>query len=958
LLPLITAVFAVAAVCPWLLHRGGRRMFLPIALVPLAGTVWVAAQGPAVLDGEPIVQVYDWVPTLGMELAFTMGALQWVMALVVLGVGAIVLAYCTWYFRDSSLGVPRFAGVLVAFVAAMLGLVLADDLLILYVFWELTTVFSFLLIGHDPARRASRQAAIQALIVTTLGGLAMLVGAIILGQSAGTYRISEILDAPPGGTAIVVAVHLMLVGAVSKSAQVPFQFWLPSAMAAPTPVSAYLHAASMVKAGVYLVAVLAPAFAGVAGWRPVLLTLGLATMLLGGWRALRQYDLKLLLAYGTVSQLGFLMLVLGVGTRSAMLAGLALLLSHVLFKATLFLTVGIIDRSTGTRDLRILTGLGRRMPVLAIAATLAAASMAGVPPLLGYVAKESVLLALLDVAHDGDGTGLGSLAGWILVIGVVLGSILTAAYAARFVWGAFADRDTPTLDLAAPTRGFVAGPVLLGLLCLVAGFLGGPLTEALRGQAEQLPPGAHEPELALWHGLGVPLLLTVVSVLGGAALFLARRSVEFAQGVFAHDFSLERAYRQGMRLLDRAAIEVTSRVQRGSAPIYLGTIGVVFVVIPGGAALLTSRDDLRVTAWDTPAQAVVGAVILVAAVLTVRSRRRIRAIILVGATGYGTATLFVLHGAPDLALTQALVETLTVVVFVLALRRLPQFFTDRPLSRQRYWRLALAVGVGVVTAGILLVAGAARVAEPVSVRLPTVALDFGGGSNIVNVILVDTRAWDTFGEITVLVAAATGVASLAFLNTRGAEIRRVHQIPYPEGVTKLPARPGRRPWLPASRTLPPDKRSIIFEVITRIIFHTLVVISIYLLLAGHNDPGGGFAAGMTTGLALVFRYLAGGRYELNEAAPIDAGRLIGGGLAIAALAAVLPVLFGGRVLQSAIVDLHLPLIGELHLVSSVLFDVGVYLVVVGLVLDLLRALGSHIDREILREERQTAEATT
>jgi multicomponent Na+:H+ antiporter subunit A len=257
-----------------------------------------------------------------------------------------------------------------------------------------------------------------------------------------------------------------------------------------------------------------------------------------------------------------------------------------------------------------------------------------------------------------------------------------------------------------------------------------------------------------------------------------------------------------------------------------------------------------------------------------------------------------------------------------------------------------------VTAGFLLVAGAARTADPVSLALPKEALEFGGGGNIVNVILVDTRAWDTLGELAVLVAAATGVASLVYVNARGADIRRVHDIPYPAGVEKVATAPGRRAWLPGSRTLPPDKRSIIFEVIVRLLFHTLVVISIYLLLVGHNEPGGGFAAGMTTGLALVVRYLAGGRYELDEAAPVDAGRLIGGGLAVAALAALLPMAFGGVVLQSAVIDLHLPLLGDLHLVSSVLFDVGVYLVVVGLVLDLLRALGSHIDRDIQRAMRE------
>ena len=345
---LIVAVhLAAALVAPLLARAWGRRAFLALALVPAATLGWVLSQTGTARTGPGLVQTTSWVPSLGLELSFRLAALQWLLAVVVVGVGALVLAYCASYFADDDPTIGRFSGLLLAFVGVMLGLVLADDLLLVYVFWELTTVLSFLLIGHDPTRRAARQAAAQALVVTTFGGLAMLVGFLLLARQSGTFRISEILADPPGGTVVTVAVLLVLVGAATKSALVPFHFWLPAAMAAPTPVSAYLHAASMVKAGVYLVALLAPAFAGVPGWRGGLLGLGLATMLLGGWRALRQFDVKLLLAYGTVSQLGFLLVVLGVGTRSAALAGLGLLLAHALFKGALFLVVGIVDHSTG-----------------------------------------------------------------------------------------------------------------------------------------------------------------------------------------------------------------------------------------------------------------------------------------------------------------------------------------------------------------------------------------------------------------------------------------------------------------------------------------------------------------------------------------------------------------------------------------------------------------------------------
>jgi multicomponent Na+:H+ antiporter subunit A len=359
-----------------------------------------------------------------------------------------------------------------------------------------------------------------------------------------------------------------------------------------------------------------------------------------------------------------------------------------------------------------------------------------------------------------------------------------------------------------------------------------------------------------------------------------------------------------------------------------------------------------VVAWDLPAQALVGGVIVLGAVLTARSRRRLKAVIMLGVTGYGTATLYVLHGAPDLGLTQTLVETVSLVVFVLALRRLPEYFTDRPFTRRRYWQIAIGTLTAVAVAGLMFAATGARTATPVSAGLPEPVRTFGGGHNIVNVTLVDVRAWDTMGELAVLVAAATGVASLIFIRRSQVVIRRVSDLPRDDVRSEATT----ATWLSGGRTLPPERRSVIFEVITRLVFHTIVVFSIYLLFAGHNHPGGGFAAGLVTGLALVIRYLAGGRYELDEAAPIQAGTLLGLGLFVATGAGLLPLAFGGAVLQSAIVDLHLPLLGDVHLVTSLLFDIGVYFVVVGLMLDLVRSFGSGVDRQILTDEREAADA--
>jgi len=955
MLALVLAHFVAAAIAPALLRNVGRRAFLVLALVPAAACGWAVAQTGSVAHGTVHSQVVSWVPVLRLDLAFAMGSLQWVMMPLVTGIGALVLVYCAWYFPDDEPGLPSFAGHFLAFAGAMLGLVLSDDLLVLYVFWELTTVFSYLLIGHDPTKRSSRAAGTQALIVTTFGGLAMLVGILMIGVQAGTYRITEVLANPPSGTAITVAVALLLIGAVSKSALVPFHFWLPGAMAAPTPVSAYLHAAAMVKAGVYLVALLAPAFSGVPGWRGLLLSLGLVTMLVGGWRSLRQLDIKLLLAYGTVSQLGFLLLIASVGTRAAALAGLAMLVAHALFKATLFLVVGIIDRATGTRDLRKLSGVGRSAPILAATALLAGASMAGLPPLFGFVAKESVYEGLIGVAHDGDGTGLGPLAGWVVLLGVVLGSALTVAYTARFLWGALATKSRARPSEVSPIpAGFLAAPALLAVLSLALGFLSGPVNTVLAPHADRSRLGEHHAELALWHGLGLALLLSLVSLGLGLLLFWRKATFATLQSLLAQTWSAERGYLDLVRRLDRTAVEVTGLTQRGSVATYLSVILVVVVLLPGSAMLGAFGGARDLVAWDSPGQLVVAVVIVVAAVLTARSRRRLKAVVMVGVTGYGTATLFLLHGAPDLALTQVLVETVSLVVFVLVLRRLPAYFTDRPLTRRRYWRVAIGALVGAAVAGFMVVSTGARTATPVSAAYPEEAVRFGGGRNIVNVTLVDIRAWDTMGEIAVLVAAATGVASLIFIRSRTTTITRLG------GITARGPKPARPVWLPGGRTLAPERRSIIFEVVTRLVFHTIVVFSLFLLFSGHNDPGGGFAAGLVTGLALTVRYLAGGRYELDEAAPVDAGALMGMGLFVATGSGLAPLAFGGTVLQSALLDLHLPLLGEFHLVTSVFFDVGVYLVVVGLLLDLLRSLGSGIDRHVLAEEshRRDSEVTT
>ncbi|MDR7384137.1 Na+/H+ antiporter subunit A [Promicromonospora iranensis] len=970
-------VLALAA--PALVAALGRRAFWLLALGPAAATIYALSRTTAVLEGRTPTEHLQWIPALGLAIDLRLDLLSWVMLLVVGGVGTLVMLYCSAYFSREARGLGRFSGFLVAFAGTMTGLVLADDLLLLFVFWELTTVFSYLLIGHHTDRTASRRAAMQALIVTTAGGLAMLVGLVVLGVTAGTWSLSAVIADPPSGPAVTVAVVCLLAGAATKSALVPTHFWLPAAMAAPTPVSAYLHAAAMVKAGIYLIARFAPAFSDLAAWRTVVLVLGGATLLLGGYRALRQHDLKLVLAFGTVSQLGLLTLLLGYGTRATALAGLALLGAHALFKASLFLVVGVVDAAAGTRDLRKLAGVGRRLPVTALAATLATASMIGLPPFAGYVAKEAALAAW---AHDGDPLGM------IMIVVVAVGSALTVAYGLRFLWGAFKPR-LPATASAVPGEGpgqgpgeapevahpqpfsMVAPPLVLAVLGLAVALVPQVGEELLGPYASTYPVG--DPgHLTLWDGLTPVLAVTAAVLLLGVLMFWQHDRVERLQAALWTPDGADLAYRRLMRSLDRFASDVTAGTQRGSLPFYLGVILVTLAVGPGVALAVglvgdTGADALPVAAdaagrgdvlhlgpfamvpWDRPAQLVVVLVVVVAAVLTARARRRLKAVFLMGVAGYGNAVLFLLHGAPDLALTQVLCETLTLVVMVLVLRRLPPYFSDRPLAASRWVRLAIGVLTGLVVMMFVAAAPLVRVHLPVSVDFPEEAETFGGGHNIVNVTLVDIRAWDTVGEISVLLVAATGVASLVFLRQRSGNLLRLDPTGDDESGER-PARAGGRQvrpgtWLLAGPTLDPQKRSVLFEVLTRALFHPMLLFALFLLFSGHNSPGGGFAAGLVAGLALTVRYLAGGRYELGEAAPVHPGLVLGTGLFLSAGVGLVALLAGQAALESTIIDLHLPVLGHVHLVTSLFFDVGVFLVVIGLVIDILRTFGAELDRQ-------------
>jgi multicomponent Na+:H+ antiporter subunit A len=947
MLAILIAFGAISLVLPSVSRILGRRVFLVAAVVPTVAFVHALLLSSAVLDGGQVAEVVPWIPQLGLAVAVRLDTLSWVLALVVAGVGALVLVYCWRYFADDEDHLGRFAATLLAFAGAMYGLVVADDVYLLFIFWEATSVLSYLLIGHYTGRKASRGAALQALLVTTFGGLVMLVGFVLLAVDTGTTRISEIVAAAPDGALVTTAIMLVLVGAMSKSAIVPFHFWLPAAMAAPTPVSAYLHAAAMVKAGIYLVARLAPGFADIPGWQAVVVGFGVLTMLFGAWTALRQTDLKLVLAYGTVSQLGFLLVVVGYGTRDSALAGLALLLAHALYKSTLFLVVGVVDHRAGTRDLRKLSGLGRAAPVLAVVAALALVSMVGLPPALGFVAKEAVFTALLADASAGHALG------WVALVGVALGSVLTVAYSARFFWGAFWRK--PGVETVRPSHdsaAFVLSPALLALSGVVLGLAASLVDTTLTGYAHTIPADGESYHLALWHGLEPALGISAATIVLGALVFLWRGRTTATADASAS--AATAAYSGVLRVIDRTAARTTSLTQRGSLPFYLGVILLVFVGAVGTALALNRTWPSDLKFWDFPAQAAIGVVMIIAALAATRATKRFQAVVLVGVTGYGMAGFFALQGAPDLALTQILVEIVTLVAFVLVLRRLPARLGVKNGSGNRIVRAVIAISAALVMGTVAVVALGARTALPISLEWPDLAYNQGHGRNVVNVALVDLRGWDTMGELSVIIVAATGVASLIFISGRTDNLPRV---PVREAKRTIRAQrasadvaqasgdDARTSWLLAGRTLAAGNRSILLEVVVRLIFHPVIIVSIYLLFAGHNLPGGGFAGGLVAGMALVARYLAGGRHELGAAAPIDAGKLLGAGLALAVGTALVPILFGQSALQSSFFEGEVWLFGHVEFVTSTIFDVGVYLVVVGLTLDVLRSLGAEVDRQ-------------
>lgn len=727
-----------------------------IALLPLGLFLYFSSLLPQLVDGEVFTASYEWVPTLDVSLAFYLDGLSLVFILLITGIGAVVVMYAGAYLADDP-QLDVFYMYILVFMASMLGVVLADNLITLFVFWELTSISSYLLIGYKHEKAASRTAALQALLVTGSGGLALLAGLIVLGTIAGDYQISALAasaDQIQADSLYAGALVLILLGAFTKSAQFPFHFWLPGAMEAPTPVSAYLHSATMVKAGVYLLARLQPALGGTAEWITLVTGVGALTLLVGAFLSWQQRDLKRILAYSTVGALGMLVMLLGIDNELAAKGAIVLLIAHSLYKGALFLVAGIIDHETGTRDVMLLGGLARKMPVTALAAILAASSMAGLPPLLGFISKEVLYEATLEM------DSLAWLVTGVALVGNVFMVAASGLVAIRPFFGA--EGHPPKRPHEAPLAMWI-GPLLLGILGLAAGALPSLTAEHLVGPATKaVLQESYKVKLVLYKGVNAMLILSAITIASGAAVYAWREMLHGWLGRL--DVGIQVGPARGYRILvdglPGTAAAITKVLQNGYLRYYLMTIIAVTVSLVGYVVL--SRLDMG-RAWRTPDvrfyELLIAAIILLAALMVTLTQSRMTAVAGLGVVGYSIALLYMMHGAPDLAMTQFAIETLTVVLFVLVIYRLPRFVNfSSGRARLRDALFALTAG-GMMTLLVLLIT-----ADPLTSKLTPYFAEnsypLANGRNIVNVILVDFRQLDTFGEIVVLTVASIGVYSL------------------------------------------------------------------------------------------------------------------------------------------------------------------------------------------------------
>uniref|UniRef100_UPI00333E3558 monovalent cation/H+ antiporter subunit A n=1 Tax=Castellaniella defragrans TaxID=75697 RepID=UPI00333E3558 len=944
LLTLILILPFACSLCAALLPTSARRSGAWLAgLCALACLGMILALTPEVLALDMVKIRIPWIPTQGVDITLRIDGYAWLFAVIITAMGALIALYAHYYLSDQD-PAPRFFTFLLSFMGAMLGVVLSGNLIQLLVFWELTSLSSFMLIGYWHHRMDARRGARMALLVTGAGGFCLLASMLIIGHIVGSYDLDDVL-----ASASMIREHrwypilliLLALGTLTKSAQFPFHFWLPNAMAAPTPVSAYLHSATMVKAGVFLLARFWPIFAGTDWWTWTIGGAGLCSLLLGAYAATFQKDMKGVLAYSTISHLGLITLLLGMSSPLALVAAIFHMINHATFKASLFMAAGIVDHESGTRDLTRLSGLRTLMPLTATLAMVSAAAMAGVPLLNGFISKEMFFAETVFVTgHWASRWGLPTVA--------VVASAFSVAYSLRFILQVFFGppaQDLPRTPHEPPLRMLIPC-MLLTLICLIVGVLPGETLGLILGMAMRALLGTHLPayNLHMWHGLNLPLLMSLIAMVGGILLHILLRGrdrrhpgraplIYRLDGRHSFEALLEAIDDWSARLL---GIFQTTRLQPQVLLLVISTLGVATLPLwPGGwwhTSLSTPPQAAFALMWVAGGACALGAA-------HQAKYHRAGSLMLAGAAGLVTSITYAWLSAPDLALTQLAVEVVTTVLILLGLRWLPPRIEEFPgptprltaIRRLRDLGIAILGGAGLALLAYVMMTRPAP--KGVSGFYIEQALPLGGGANVVNVILVDFRGFDTFGEITVVGIVALSVYALLRrfrppAETIAAPLRQRStaadmaatfiepdiQAPLPDGLMRMPA------------------------VLVRLLLPVTTLISLYFLLRGHNLPGGGFVGGLIMATGIILQYMVGGVLWVEARPLIRPQAWIGLGLLVAGLAAMSVWWAGQLLLSSYSIDLVLPVVGVLHLSSVLLFDLGVYMLVVGATVLIIIAL--------------------
>jgi multicomponent K+:H+ antiporter subunit A len=912
---LIVALPFLGALLPGLMNSAGRQACAGVTFtVTLMAFIGLLTNLPAVLAGEVVTTGVEWLPALGMNVNFMLDGLGFFFAFLILGIGLLIITYGRHYLaREDNMG--EFFTYLLLFQGAMVGIVLSDNILLLLIFWELTSLSSFLLIGYWKHLPEGRQGARMALAVTGGGGLALIGGMLILGNIAGSYDLSVILqnrELIQESPLYLPALILILLGCFTKSAQFPFHFWLPHAMAAPTPVSAYLHSATMVKAGIFLMARLWPVLSGTPEWFVIVTTAGLVTMVLGALIALFKHDLKALLAFSTVSHLGLITMLLGTGTAFGAMAAVFHILNHATFKAALFMSAGIIDHEAHTRDIRRLGGLRTLMPVTFVIATLAALSMAGIPYLNGFLSKEMMLEEATHTVLFGSPMLVPALA--------VFGSLLSAAYCFRFIGHTFLGpvRDDYPHKPHDPGFGMWGPPALLVVLVVVIGCAPFLVQDFVFLVAEAVIGGTEKLEvkyIKIWHGLVPALYMSIAAVLGGLVLLalfnpllraweaaLRPEAKDIFDRLMAGAVGLARGLTQGLHngaFSRYAAIFAVTVIAAGYYAYASGTVSLA-------TRTLQPAGPVETAGWAMLMAATLGLVLL--------HRNRLLSLVLIGIVGLIVSVGFVFFSAPDLAMTQITVEVVTIILMLLALNFLPNRtpVESTVLRRTRDVAVALAGGLATFALAYHFLLREA-VTTPISEFHLANSYKGGGGTNVVNVILVDFRGFDTFGEIIVLGIAALLIYSLT------------------ETLLSSPVRArllNRKPDQPRAGDMHPT----MMVVLTRVLMPVVLLVGFYIFLRGHNEPGGGFIAGLVVSIGVVMQYMASGFAWTSARLRYPYHGIIGAGVLIAGLTGIGSWFVDKPFLTSDFTYVRIPPFQEFELATAALFDLGVFLAVVGAVM--------------------------